>query len=54
MTTESVLMTKPKYYLFLHIGNKHMSQTKTSMRFFDDREMFISGIEYSYYYEEGE
>jgi hypothetical protein len=25
---------------------------KISIRFFDDREMFMKGIDYSYYYEE--
>ena len=28
-----------------------MSNTKISIRFFDDREVFMEGIDYSYYYE---
>jgi len=31
-----------------------MSNAKISIRFFDDREMFMKGIDYSYYYEEND
>jgi hypothetical protein len=31
-----------------------MSNDKISIRFFDDREMFMKGIDYSYYYEEND
>ncbi len=43
--------TNPKFSVFLHNRNLQMNQSKTSIRFFDDREMFITGIDYSYYYE---
>lgn len=31
-----------------------MSKEKISIRFFDNREMFMKGIDYSYYYEEND